>query len=183
MRIRKTNASKGPRWRTYIILLATLGRVADAGATPPGESAFDARWREFEARLAECTRRHGYDPASAGGLGPHELGAGERPWRTCVYAGIEEVLARDSDIPDLYQRLIEDDRRMTDAVEAGALTRTERRLRLDEQVRNLRLSEQINGDLALSREHERVRRDLERMRQLQEFERLVRPRIVVPLGR
>jgi hypothetical protein len=155
----------------------------NAGCAAQPAAPADDGWIALQSRLTGCTERHGYDPAATGTLGPHELGTGERAWRACFYAAIEETLARRSTIPEAYQRLIDEDRRMTDAIEAGSLTRAERRQRLEEQVHNLRLSERLNEEIATAQEHERVRRDLERMRQLQEFERLVRPRIVVPLGR
>lgn len=157
--------------------------VASAGCAAQPAASADDGWQALQARITDCSRQHGYDPATAGGLGPHELGTGERAWRECVYAAIEDTLARHSTIPEAYQRLVDEDRRMTNDVEAGTLTRAERRQRLEAQVQNLRLSERLNEEIATAQEHERVRRDLERMRQLQEFERLVRPRIVVPLGR
>lgn len=161
-----------------VALLAAGGGSAAQTVSP---SAAD--WQALEAKMGDCTRLHGYDPAAATDIPQHALGVGERAWRECVYAAIDASLMKRSAAPEMYQQLIDIDRRMTDAVEQGRLTRLERRQRLEEQVRNIKLSEEINESIATAQEHERIRRDLERMRQQQEFERLVRPRIVVPLGR
>jgi hypothetical protein len=164
-----------------LLLVGMLAAGAGSAAQTVSPSAAD--WQALEAKMGECTRIHGYDPAAAAAIPQHALGAGERAWRECVYAGIHVTLMGRSEAPEMYQQLIDTDRQMTDSVEQGALSRQERRQRLEEYVRNIRFSEEVNESLATAQEHERIRRDLERMRQQQEFERLVRPRIVVPLGR
>lgn len=157
--------------------------AAGGGSAAQTFSPSAADWQALEAKMGDCTRAHGYDPAAATAIPAHELGAGERAWRACVYEAIGVTLMKHSAAPGMYQQLIDFDRRMTDEVEQGKLTRLERRQRLEDHVRNIKLSEELNESIATAQEHERIRRDLERMRQQQEFERLVRPRIVVPLGR
>ena len=181
------NTSKGaaaacrPARMRALLLVGMLFAGGGCAAQTASPSAAD--WQALDAKMGDCTRLHGYDPAAAEGIPQHQLGAGERAWRECVYDGIRMTLMQRSEVPEMYQQLIDEDRRMTDAVEQGSLSRQERRMRLEEYVRNIKLSEEVNESLATNQEHERIRRDLERMRQQQEFERLVRPRIVVPLGR
>jgi hypothetical protein len=172
------------RRRGHVCTVLAIGLLAAAsGSAAQTVSPSAADWQALEAKMADCTRFHGYDPAAAAGIPQHELGAGERAWRECVYEAIGVTLMKRSEAPEMYQQLIDADRRMTDSVEQGALTRLERRQRLEDHVRNIKLSEEVNESIATAQAHDRVRRDLERMRQQQEFERLVRPRIVVPLGR
>jgi len=172
------------QWRRCGRALLLAGMLAaGTGSVAQTVSPSAADWQALEAKMGDCSRIHGYDPAAAADIPQHELGAGERAWRECVYDGIRVTLMARSEAPEMYQQLIDTDRRMTDSVEQGALSRQERRQRLEEYVRNIRFSEEINESVATAQEHERIRRDLERMRQQQEFERLVRPRIVVPLGR
>ena len=133
--------------------------LAAAGASAAGASRTDAAWKALDAHIEACSARHGYDDDRAGDLGPHELGEGERAWRQCVYEGIERLVVPATRIPGAYRKIVAEDRRMTDAIERGEMTRAERRARLDSMVAALERGEQE----VEMRELETMRDDLKSM--------------------
>lgn len=161
-----------------LALVLALLSFTVAAAEEPG-----AEWQALEKHMQDCTRQFGYDPAQAGGLGAHELGAGERAWRDCVYEGIQKIMMSVSVIPEVYQQLIDDDRRMTDDIERQEMTRSERRAQLEANVRNIKLSEEVNKGVVADQKYSEMQQQMQRMQQMQQFERLVTPRIAIPLGR
>ena len=93
--------------------------------------------RQLDDHMVECTKRYGYDPEAADKLGAHVLGQGEREWRACVYQAIEKYLIPRTLSPDVYRRAIAEDRKMTEAVAKGTMTRAERRARVRELVEEI----------------------------------------------
>ena len=83
---------------------------------------------QLDDHMAECTKPYGYDPEAAAKLGSNVLGPGEREWRGCVYQGIETYLIPRTLSPDVYRRAIAEDRKMTEAVANGEMTRSSLRL-------------------------------------------------------
>jgi hypothetical protein len=85
---------------------------------------------EIESTLKKisdtCTNQHGFDPGSALGTDELKLAAGEKEWRKCVYAEIRTELMPRSSVPEQYEKIIAQDIRFTQAIEAGEMTRTER---------------------------------------------------------
>ena len=123
--------------------------------------------QRLDADLKACTGRHGYDPQQAATLAPHQLGTGERPWRACVYSGIEAHVIAKSFAPDAYRRVIEQDRILTDRVAAGTMTRADRRAALQAAFEAIDREEQAAAARAMSDpvrrlEEEQRRRDIQR---------------------
>jgi hypothetical protein len=106
--------------------------------------------------LERCTAETGYDPETAPKAEPGLL-PGEREFLQCAYRGVETLLIPSTSIPDDYRRLMAEHRAMTEAVAAGAMTRTERR------ARTAALAE------AIKRKEEEARREqLQRLAELQD---------------
>ena len=110
-----------------------------ATATGAAFGDIDAARDALEQRMATCAERTGYDDQAT--LDQNVLGPGERQWRACVYEGIEELVMPVSAIPDAYGRLISEDRVMTDLIERGKITRSDRRTRLDKLVSTIEAEE------------------------------------------
>jgi hypothetical protein len=102
---------------------------------------------KFLKHLAGCTRQHGYDPTAQNGLGPHELGRNEMPWRECAYEGIRRIIVPASALPEMYEDLIAEDRKMTEAVVQGTMTRDDRRSRIEVLTGTAAVNEQLNKSL------------------------------------
>ncbi|HXV80703.1 MAG TPA: hypothetical protein VEG60_12570 [Candidatus Binatia bacterium] len=100
--------------------------------------------RQLNDYMAQCTKRYGYDPKAAAKLGPNVLGPGEREWRECVYQGIEKYLIPRTLSPDLYRQAIAEDRKMTEAVANGEMTRAQRQARIQQLLKEIDKLEEAN---------------------------------------
>jgi hypothetical protein len=94
--------------------------------------------------MEECTKRYGYDPEAGSKLGSNVLGPGEREWRGCVYEGIEKYLIPRTLSPDVYQRAIAEDRKMTEAIAKGEMTRAQRQARVQQMFEEIDRMEEAN---------------------------------------
>jgi polyhydroxyalkanoate synthesis regulator phasin len=99
----------------------------------------EARTR-LDADLAQCTQRFGFEPAARDNP-ERALAQGEREWRACAYDGVRKHLIPNSSLADVYNQLIGEDRRLTDRLDRGEITRAERRQRLDELIARIRETE------------------------------------------
>ena len=118
--------------------LAVLVLVLGA---PDAPADSDAAWGKLDAEIERCTTKHDYDGDDAATLGDNELGASERAWRECVYAGIRKIVIPHSRVPDAYRRFIAQDKVMTNKVERGDMTRAERRAQNEAFVAKLEAAE------------------------------------------
>ena len=96
--------------------------------------------KTLQDALADCTARHGYDPAGPA-LPDRALAPGERAWRDCAHQAILTSIVPKSSVPELYRSLIADDERMTAALDVGTMTRSERRIRLESSIEAIRAAE------------------------------------------
>ncbi len=115
-----------------IALVGVLAACASQqGATTQEKSRIELANEQLVAELDQCSARHDTDPRTAT-VGENELAPREREWRACAYEGIRAILVPASAVPEVYDELIAEDEALTDQVEAGEITRTERRARLDQ---------------------------------------------------
>lgn len=131
------------------------------GCTPTPSEPQRADMALQEA-VAGCTAAHGYDPRAAD-LPEHALAPGEREWRDCARAAVSTGIVPKSSVPDLYRRLLADDERMTDALAAGAMSRTERTQRLEASIEGIRAAE----TRASEEQRAQLLRDAQRQAELQ----------------
>lgn len=117
--------------------------------------------RQLDDYMAQCTKRYGYDPEAASKLGPNVLGPGEREWRQCVYQGIEKYLIPKTLSPDVYRRAVAEDRKMTEAVANGEMTRAQRQARVQQLLEEInRIEEENRNKLQMDRLEMEVRQDM-----------------------
>ena len=100
--------------------------------------------RQLDDHMTECTKRYGYDPEAGAKLGLTVLGPGEREWRDCVYQGIEKYLIPRTLSPDVYRRAIAEDRKMTEAIATGEMTRAQRQIRVQQMLEEINRIEEAN---------------------------------------
>lgn len=138
----QANNRKLPLVRSLALALG-LGIAGCGGGTPPGidEPASDVR-ESVAAALRQCTIENGYSPDSSAGLGQTQLGEGELDWRDCAYDALDRVLRPNLSEPEALDALIEDDERLTDAIEAGSGTRAERSAMLSARIESIKTREQ-----------------------------------------
>ncbi len=130
------------RHLNFIVVAGLLaGCVASTDQSQSRYTAMQQAADEYESRLEECTAIHGYDPDNPGNLGPNQLAPTERNWANCVYDGLRATLMLETTQPRLYDAIIAEHRVMTDKVESGLMTRSERRARMLELREDLRQKE------------------------------------------
>ena len=120
--------------------------------------------------MASCTEAHGFDPATAN-VDENSLAPGEKPWRECVYKGIDEYIIRYSTVPLLYKQIVTEDRAMTEQIALGELTRTARRSRLEFLIELIREEEISARDILMMRAQE-LNDFAMRQRELQDIARM-----------
>ena len=149
-------------------------------AFPAAGQNIDKGRKQTDEHIKQCTERHGYNPETASSLGPHELGAGEREWRECVYAGVEKYVIPNTLSPDAYRKAIAEDREMTASVAAGKITRVERKARVQKLLDEMDRLEKANK-AKIERQKEAASRlvQQEMQRQLD----VTRRSMMGPLGR
>lgn len=146
-------------------LLGLLLLPASAGAQNDAAEKKAA----IESHLAECTATHGYDPEAAN---PEKaLAPGERAWNDCAYDGVRALLAKQSRIPGIYDLLIDQHRDMTDALERGEITRTQRKQRTDAIAASIRNQEEALVQDEIDRLRKRQTEMQNQLRHLQDLQR------------
>ena len=155
-----------------VILVMALGSSVAAQSEP---EPWKVRWEALEKQLAICTDRHGYDPQSAQGLAPHALGEGELEWRECAYQAVRETLAANSPIEYAYRRLIAEDKRITKAVAAGEISRSEREQRIRTYLAQIQEKEDKELEMRkLERQRDAFLGRMNELRRMRELERRLR---------
>lgn len=130
------------------VLVATACAAPTASRDFTGARDIAAPHKQLDEYLAQCTARYGYDPEATSDIGQYALGAGERDWRECVYQGVEKYLISTTLTPEVYRRAIAEDRKMTESVARGQMTRTQRRARVQELLEEIeRIEEASRGKL------------------------------------
>ena len=135
------------RWRLRFGLALALAGALSVGACAAPESkparavplVMGARANLLLA-VQRCSDEHGYDPAAVE-VGENALAPGEAGWRECAYAALRVHALSNPELKESYERLIAEDERMTAAVAAGTMTRSERQSHIDVLVRELRAAE------------------------------------------
>ncbi len=94
----------------------------------------DQAKRDLKMYFKDCTAQTGCDSDNLTGIGVNQLDPDERAFLFCANNGIQELIIPVSTVPDAYTGLIAENRHMTDAVEDGKMTRSERKSSTPEPV-------------------------------------------------
>lgn len=130
--------------------LSILVLALAAGCSSTGETTYQSQTEQVgtlqQARerlleqLQDCGTRHRYDPDDPAlpenGLGPTEL-----EWRQCAYEAARDYSAVNTPLALDFATLIDEDQKMTQALAAGQMTRSERRARLQPLIAAVREKE------------------------------------------
>jgi hypothetical protein len=136
----KTNMRIATAW---VFVIMACGPASTSRDTAGPREIVTAR-RQLDDHVEECTKRYGYDPEAGSKLESNVLGPGEREWRGCVYQGIEKYLIPKTQSPDLYRRAIAEDRKMTEAIAKGEMTRMQRQARVQQMLKEIDQMEEAN---------------------------------------
>jgi len=122
----------------YIFILAVCMFFSNGCATTDKGKTV----KKLETHITQCTEKYGYNPKNVSGIGERELAQNERPWRSCVYEGIRTLVIPNTTISQAYLDLIAEDRKLTDAIEKGEITRSQRKKRITYVVNQIKLMEE-----------------------------------------
>ena len=113
-----------------------------AAQTGTGAKVYmEPAFKKFDAHLAECTRKTGYDRDNVAKLGKFEIAPGEDQWRECAYQGVKTIIIPQTRSPGLYTTLIQTHQILTDNVKNKVTTRNQRRARIEALVADIRRKE------------------------------------------
>ena len=155
------NPTASLRIATLALTVVTAACGTSASKDIAGTREIVTARRQLDDYMTQCTERYGYDPKAASKLGPNVLGPGEREWRQCVYQGIEKYLIPKTLSPDVYRRAIAEDRKMTEAVANGEMTRAQRQARVQQLLEEInRIEEENRNKLQMDRLEMEVRQDM-----------------------
>jgi hypothetical protein len=139
----KTSMSVGISTVVSAVVMVACGPASTSRDAAATRQIVTAR-RQLDDHMAECTKRYGYDPDAGSKLAANVLGPGEREWRGCVYQGIEKYLIPRTLSPDVYRRAIDEDRKMTEAIAKGEMTRAQRQARVQQMLEEIDRVEEAN---------------------------------------
>ena len=144
------------------VVIVACGPASTSRDTAGTREIVTAR-RQLDDHMAQCTKRYGYDPEAGSKLGSNVLGPGEREWRGCVYQGIEKYLIPRTLSPDIYRRAIAEDRKMTEAIAKGEMTRAQRQARVQQILEEIdRVEEGNRAKHEVDRLEMEMRQDMRR---------------------
>ncbi len=112
-----------------------------AAASPSAQRITQAR-AKLDSDIAACTQQHGYDPYKTTGLPENALVPGELEWRQCAYEAARNYARINSGMRLPYELLIRDDRSMTEQIQAGTMTRSQRRAAVETRLADIRAQEE-----------------------------------------
>lgn len=113
---------------------------SSTAASPAAARITQAR-AKLDSDIAACTAQHGYDPYKTTGLPENALVPGELEWRQCAYTAARNYARINAGMRLQYELLIHDDRTMTEQLQAGTLTRSQRRAAVEARLADIREQE------------------------------------------
>jgi hypothetical protein len=137
-------AKLAPLLLTFPFLGLTLtGCAPQSTITSTPQSSFATTRQILIASLNQCSQSYGYDPNNVSGLSEHAIAPGELQWRQCTYDAIRAYEKSNPALASLYEQLISEDIEMTIAIQQRALTRSQRRARIDALIAQVKAAEEV----------------------------------------
>ena len=150
-------------------LAAGVSSCATQSPTSKSQSPLPATRQQLVTDLSQCTKTFGYDPNNLTDIAENQLAPRELEWRQCGYDAVRRYARSQPTLTGLYDQLINEDITMTNAVQAGTMTRSQRRQRIEALISELKSEEerQVQATAIKQGEQmERVRQVVEGMRGL-----------------
>jgi hypothetical protein len=148
-------------------VIAGLSSCASKSSNSKSQSPLAAARQQLVADLGQCTQTFGYDPNSVTGVAENQLAPHELQWRQCGYDAVRKYARSHPALTAQYEQLINEDITMTNAIQAGAMTRSQRRQRIEALIAQIKSAEESQVQAAATEqaeETERVRQMVDGMR-------------------
>ena len=155
---------------TFLLVAGVAGGLSactSQGSSSSSQSPLAAARQGLVADLHQCTQTYGYDPQNASGVAENKLAPNELQWRQCGYDAVRKYSHSQPALTGQYEQLINEDITMTNAVQSGTMTRTQRRQRLQTLIEQIKSAEESQAQAAASeqaQQTEDVRRVVDGMR-------------------
>jgi hypothetical protein len=154
----------------FLLLVGIAGGLSDctsqgSGSSP--QSSLTAARQQLVADLQQCTQTYDYDPRNVAGVPENKLAPNELEWRQCGYDAVRKYSHTQPTLSGRYDQLINEDITMTNAVQAGTMTRSQRRERLQTLIEQIKRAEESQAEAAAgdqAQQMEDVRRVVDGMR-------------------
>jgi hypothetical protein len=146
---------------------AGLSSCSTQSANSKSQDPLAAARQQLVADLGQCTQMFGYDPKKVAGVAENQLAPHELQWRQCGYDAVRKYSRSQPALTGQYEQLINEDITMTNAVQSGAMTRTQRRQRLEALIEQIKSAEESQVQAAASeqaQQTEQVRQVVNGMR-------------------
>jgi hypothetical protein len=152
-----------------VCLAGGVSSCATQSSASKSQSPLPAARQQLVTDLSQCTKTFGYDPNNLTSIGENQLAPREIEWRQCGYDAVRRYARSQPTLTGLYDQLINEDITMTNAVQTGTMTRSQRRQRIEALISGLKSEEerQVQATAIKQEEQmERVRQVVEGMRGL-----------------
>ena len=124
--------------------------------TSPAQSPLAAARQQLVADLGQCTKTFGYDPNNAAGVAENQLAPHEIEWRQCGYDAVRKYAGNQPELTGQYEQLINEDITMTNAIQSGTMTRSQRRQRLEALIAQIKSAEESQAQAAAMEQEQQV---------------------------
>jgi hypothetical protein len=148
-----------------ILLIASAIAVAactSGSSTSQSQSSLSAARQQLVTDLGQCTNDFGYDPKNVAGVAENQLAPSELQWRQCAYDAVRKYGGSHPSLTGRYEQLINEDITMTNAIQAGTMTRSQRRQRIEELIAQIKQAEESQAQTAAAEQAE----EMDRVRQV-----------------
>jgi len=145
--------------------LSSCSRQSSTTAAAP--NPLTAARQQLVADLGQCTKTFGYDPNNITGVAENQLAPHELQWRQCGYDAVRKYGQSQPALTGQYEQLINEDITMTNAIQSGTMTRTQRRQRLEALIAQIKSAEESQAQAAAVEQEQQmddVRRVVDGMR-------------------
>jgi hypothetical protein len=141
---------------------AGMSSCTTQNSSTTSQNPLAAPRQQFVADLDQCTNSFGYDPRNLSGVTENQLAPSELQWRQCAYDAVRRYGHSHPELTGQYEQLINEDITMTNAIQSGAMTRSQRRQRIEELVGQIKNAEESQARAAAMQQEE----EMERVRQV-----------------
>jgi hypothetical protein len=154
-----------PRLSGVLLIACAIAGVAacsSGSSTSQSQSPLSAARQQLVADLGQCTNTFGYDPKNVAGVAENQLAPNELQWRQCAYDAVRTYGGSHPSLTGRYEQLINEDITMTNAIQAGTMTRSQRRQRIEELIAQIKEAEEAQAQAAATEQAE----EMDRVRQV-----------------
>ena len=137
-------------------MTAGLSACTSQSSSSGSQSPLTAARQQLVADLHGCTRTYGYDPRNVAGVPENKLAPHELEWRQCGYDAVRKYAGNQPALTGQYEQLINEDITMTNAIQSGTMTRSQRRQRLEALIAQIKSTEESQAQAEATEQEQQM---------------------------